>query len=387
MKVFRILSALLPLGLVACGGGGGGGGGATPPPPPPPPAALSGQFKFGNAAGVTYTTASRSGTTDALGTFLYTAGESVELSIGGVVIGSASGRQLLTPYDLVAGGTADSQAVQNIARFLLMLDENEDPDDGIAISANVQQAAGNWAQVDFDTNDLEDELVTIISDVASVDNRAAALPDATVAREEIADDAYCVMSGFFFGDLAGDRTVRVVLNMNPATGQITAFYDGAMTTFVSSPVSLSNSRTFVATAGDGSGNSFEGGFDSYNQVSGVWTIDNTSGTFSVDRRLPDSTAAYVFTGRFYRRTVGTLLDGPLVINVDDQGAVVVDSHDFNFGQNYRASGTFTNGLMSYDYGDGQEHTGMPDENLYIVGSGRQVNLVNRPWFAQGCKLN
>ena len=100
MRIVRLLPVIFASALLACGGGGGGGGSSgpgsppsppPPPPPPPPPQAGTGQLKFGNAAGLTYSTPSQLGVTDARGTFQYAPGETVELSIGGVVIGSAGG--------------------------------------------------------------------------------------------------------------------------------------------------------------------------------------------------------------------------------------------------------------------------------------------------------
>ena len=299
-----------------------------------------------------------------------------------------AGENVLIPADLVAGGSADNVEVQNIARFLMMLDENDDVSDGIAISSAVQQAADNWVQVDFAAADLGNELVTIISDVASVDARTPVLPSEAEARAKIVADAYCAMSGFFFGRMTGDRNDDFVLNMNPATGQVTAFYSSAPGNFESSvAVTVDGTRNFVAPAVREPTDNIEGRFDSYDEASGVWSIGSATGEFSVSRRLPDNTATYRFTGRFYRGAVDGLLDGPLVINVDDLGNVIVDSHDFNFVRDFGATGTYLNDQFSYDYGDGIDHTGMTDANLYVEGRGIQAGGADRPWFAQGCRLN
>ena len=397
MGIRKLWPALSILCLVSCGGGGGNGGTGTPTPPlptpsppspPPPPAGTTGQLKFANASGLAYSTPSRSGVTDARGTFAYAAGETVEFRIGNVVIGSALGRDNLTLVDLVPGGTADTEAVQNIARFLMMLDENADPADGIAVSSAVRAAAANWTQVDFAAADLDNELVTIISDVASVDGRAAALPDAAPARTKLVDDVYCALSGFFFGRMTGGRNDGLILIMNSFTGQVTAHFDNAGTNFESvDQVSVDSVRSFVAPAVSGSGDSFEGQFDTYDDVSGTWSFSGLSGEFNVSRRLPDSTATFRFTGRFYRQRVGTLLTGPLIINVDSQGSLLLDSHDLEFGRDFQASGTYLNDEFNYDYGDGQAQTGTTDASLYVEGRGAQGNGVPRPWFAQGCRLN
>ena len=80
---------------------------------------------------------------------------------------------MVTPVDLVTGGSADDTEVRNIVRFLLMLDQNEDPSDGISISQPVRDLAANWPQIEFTASDLDNELVNIIAEVASADGRAA----------------------------------------------------------------------------------------------------------------------------------------------------------------------------------------------------------------------
>jgi len=389
MRFFRIWPALLALNVIACGGGGGSSTSTPAPlPPPPTPSALSGQLKFGNTSGLAYTTPTFEGTTDSSGAFSYAAGETVEFRIGAVVVGSAPGQAVLTPADLVAGGSADTEEVQNIARFLMMLDQNDDPSDGIVISDIVQQAAQNWSPVDFSTNDLDNELVVIVSEVASVDARPAALPSLLEARIQIVNNAYCAMSGFFFGRITGDREDVFVLELDPANGKITAYPSDAPANFESiNAVSVDSMRTFVAPAANGSGDSIEGRFDSYDEVSGVWTFGNATGLFTASRRLPDAAATFRFTGRFYRVTAGVLLTGPLVINVDDQGSLTVDSHDVKLSRDFQATGTYINNEFSYDYGDGRVHTGTTDAALYVAGSGTQAGGAARPWFAQGCRLN
>ena len=86
--------------------------------------------------GVTYTTPTRSGTTDSNGTFAYLFGEVVTFSIGGITLGSAVGQPQLTPIDLVPGAIdATDQQVTNILRFVQSLDADSDPSNGINIPA------------------------------------------------------------------------------------------------------------------------------------------------------------------------------------------------------------------------------------------------------------
>jgi para-nitrobenzyl esterase len=97
---------------------------------------LTGVFIDSPVAGITYKTPTLGGLTDAAGTFHYKAGEVVTFSIGGVVLGSAPGKPILTPLDIVAGAkdTAD-QRVTNISAFLQTLDQDGNPANGITISS------------------------------------------------------------------------------------------------------------------------------------------------------------------------------------------------------------------------------------------------------------
>ena len=396
MKKNSIWTVLAAICVSACGGGGGG---SSPPPvingPPPPPATvLSGQFKDGNVSGLSYSTPNESGATDTMGRFNYRSGEMVEFSIGGVVIGSAPGQPIVTPVNLVPGGSADSTEVLNIVRFLLMLDEDEDPANGIAISQAVRDVAANWTQVDFSTSDLGNELATIISDVASVDNRTAMLPGGQAAASHLAATTHCAMSGFFTGGYTGDREGTIVLLINPVTGLVLANFPGSPTEFESEEaVSVDNTRGFNAVAKDGSGDNFEGRFDSYDEISGVWSIGADTGEFAASRVASDTSAAYRFTGQWFRDNVTPRLSGPMVLNVDASGNLTGNCADItSLGLLCSFAGTFDGQDFAYDVrtSDGDaagSREGTVDESLYVEGTGTNLNGSQRPWFAQGCRLN
>ena len=248
MDLIRSLAVLVATAGLLAGGCGGGGGGSSNPPPVgggggsgggsggggsggggSSGAVLVGQFKDSNVEGLDYRTPSRSGTTNALGQYEYLAGEQVTFAVGGVELGSGPARRMFTPIDLGSGGGTSSTRSQNVVRFLMMLDRDGDPSNGILISQAVRDMARNWQQVDFGTSDLGNALVTIISDVASVDDRTPALPDAATARAHLEDTLYCTLSGVFQGTLSGSRTGPVTVVLRP-TGQAHAIGvgDGAL---------------------------------------------------------------------------------------------------------------------------------------------------------------
>lgn len=100
-----------------------------------------GQFIDSPVEGLTFETRTFSGTTDAQGTFLFSPGERVTFSIGGIVLGSTRVRSVLTPLDLVPGARDENNpAVVNIVRLLFALDQDGDPENGITIPQELTDA-------------------------------------------------------------------------------------------------------------------------------------------------------------------------------------------------------------------------------------------------------
>jgi len=92
-------------------------------------------------AGVSYESGSLAGVTGSNGEFRYEVGNTVRFYIGDIDLGKpVRGKALITPLDLVPGGTADTPAVVNIARLLQSLDSEPD-DDVISIPPGVRAAA------------------------------------------------------------------------------------------------------------------------------------------------------------------------------------------------------------------------------------------------------
>lgn len=161
--------------LTACGGGGGGSNSGGPPAGQGSGggATLTGRFIDGPVAGLRYTTPTLSGKTDANGTFVYQAGETVSFFVGDILIGRAPGAATITPFTL-AGTTpplslletnrairtvnlksqagsdrgAPVEVAANIAAFLQTLDEDGNPSNGQQIPAQIDTLATGVA-IDF----------------------------------------------------------------------------------------------------------------------------------------------------------------------------------------------------------------------------------------------
>lgn len=119
----------------------------VPPAPGPAEAILTGVF-YG-VEGLKYQTPTLSDATNDKGEFKYRPDETVSFSIGGLVLGSAPGSKRLTTAHLALGVNGDLKKlkrpqVTNTARFLQSLDEDGNVENGIAITARVNNAVARY---------------------------------------------------------------------------------------------------------------------------------------------------------------------------------------------------------------------------------------------------
>jgi hypothetical protein len=176
----RTLSIFILLPLISCGGGGGSAGDEDGNSESPIEA--KGIFIDSPVSGLEYTCASRSGTTSDQGEFQCDIDSDISFSVGGVLLGTTKFSTTLSPVDLVDNGSTRNIAVQNIARFLQMLDYDGDPSNGIEITPEVRNIASGWQQINFS---LELDITDYISDAASVDNTPHNLPDGDTASSHL----------------------------------------------------------------------------------------------------------------------------------------------------------------------------------------------------------
>src|SRR6202140_2376929 len=189
--------------------------------PPPAGTAAAGGFRRDTVIGLGYVSGSHSGLTDKSGAFTYEEGQGITFSVGAVSIGTVpTAKNLLTPVDLVAQGTGTSNRVLNVVRFLMMLDQDGNANNGLQISAAVTAAAASWAPVDFDTTDLPTTLGPIIQQASAADGVSHVLPDAPTAQAHLRAGFYCTHSGNYYGTfgetrLAGDGRGDFVASVFP----------------------------------------------------------------------------------------------------------------------------------------------------------------------------
>ena len=230
-KQFRTIYILpillfLTLGLNGCGGGGGGGGITTP---------TTSQGKFIDAAveGITYTSGSLSGITSADGSFSYQTGQSVTFSIGAITLGTVSGSSIITPVQLVAGAANETDpTVVNIVQFLLSIDDDNNPANGIKITPAMVTAAAGLSNIDFtlagfDTDSGVINAISAIKSAATVGY--IGVYDQTLAQAHLRGSLFSELSGTYSGTYTGGKdsgTWIIVLdtsgNVVPAQSSVTS---------------------------------------------------------------------------------------------------------------------------------------------------------------------
>ncbi|MEW8027087.1 MAG: hypothetical protein AB2792_10125 [Candidatus Thiodiazotropha sp.] len=383
--------------LIACGGGGGGGGDSTTP------TTTGGVFKDNNVSGVTYTSGAQSGTTGSDGSFIYEVGQQVSFNLGNVTLGSTTGKSVITPIDLVSGGNSSSTEVLNLVRFLLMLDRDGDPTNGITISPAVQAIAENWSAVDFTTGSLSSELVSIISDATSADGTSHTLPNATTARSHLESTLLCVRAGAYSGTFGGDDSGPFGVLVDASNGLLSGFaysaFDGLLILSGSTAVSFDQNATFIS--GDvSSGATFSGQFNSPDTLSGNWNLSSTaeSGTFSGSRIGGAANAAYRFTGSFTSNASSPVSsNGLFTFDIDNSDNITGIAHtvyasDGTQNETVPFSGSVTGTSLLAQIMDGNVVDATISGTLNkstgtLSGSWSDTDGNTGTYSGRGCKLN
>src|SRR3989304_3208242 len=157
-----IICGLYLLALYGCGGGETGSEEKE---------INQGLFLDSPVEGLEYISDNNFGITDANGTFKYADGSTVKFFIGDILVGEAIGKPIITPADLVPGSQNElDPTVTNIARFLLSIDDDANPENGIFINEKVKNdAVGrsvNFAQ-GLDEFEADSNVQTVIADLTS----------------------------------------------------------------------------------------------------------------------------------------------------------------------------------------------------------------------------
>ncbi|HKQ81167.1 MAG TPA: hypothetical protein VJS42_03140 [Steroidobacteraceae bacterium] len=392
-RVFAACVSAAVIFLYGCGGGGGNDDDGGNPPAPPAPATAAGVFKDSNVSGLSYTSGAQSGVTDANGTFTYETGQNVTFKVGPVTIGTASGKSVITPVDLVASGASTSITVQNIVRFLMLMDRDGDASNGITISQELRDRASsaNWPSIDF-AADLDATLAStsIIGDT-SVDGSVRSLPSAAGAKAHLESTVRCLYSGFFTGNYTGDDKGRWIAFLGVTGSLAGAAYsteDEELIPLGFSPSTLPVAQSLAFVAGIGStGSDFSGSFTTLNDISGTWS----GGNFSGSRAAGSATAVYKFQTTLVRGTPqspGTVAGGiffDIASNNQVTATAVPDIRQSNQGSSVTASLSDNN--LTADMSSGPAITATVNTTAMTLSGTWSAGSDSGFITGIGCKLN
>jgi hypothetical protein len=289
----------------------------------------TGIFRDSNVSGLDYVSGDIEGVTtrpedtgEPGGIFRYEVGQPVTFSIGGVTLGTALlGNSFLTPANLLANANTGRRDVQNMVRFLMMLDRNNDPSDGIEISDAVRAVAQNWEQLNFGALNFDELMVPIMSDVAGADNRVPVLPSEAEAKAHIDATLRCSYSGAFGGTFSDTNAVigSLAFIIDSRTGLLSGYtYRTATRTFSQlnglNPLrfdgqninSISLTGRTIPELDD-----FTVQFTTLDQIGGTWDSDvnNQAGTLVGARINPIQSPAYRFVARYQGDDTGVISFG------------------------------------------------------------------------------
>ncbi len=137
-----------------------------------------GHFSLGNftVSGLQYAFGNENGVTNSEGTFQYEDGKKLKFFISDILLSElAKGKSTITPLDFVSGPI--NSKVINISRFLLTLDEDANPLNGILIPAAARTITG--IPVDFDSDaafeEMAPEFIGRVTNTSNLVSRETAL--------------------------------------------------------------------------------------------------------------------------------------------------------------------------------------------------------------------
>lgn len=186
-----------------------------------------GRFLDSRVEGLNYVSGSESGITDAEGSFRI-GGATIRFSVGDILIGEGPVRATMTPLDVVPGAVNEMHpTVTNIARFLLTLDADGFPNNGIRIREETRNAAVGksirFAQSeDSFTNDSN--VQAVVSDLTSFNILlSGTLITPQQAQTHLRSTLRAIQQGGFDCDMApqGEAVLRVSNHLT--TGLAVAF--------------------------------------------------------------------------------------------------------------------------------------------------------------------
>lgn len=382
LKINGLITVSL-LGLTACGGSGGGSSAVV----------TNGVFKDSNVSGLSYESGDQKGITNELGAFKYEEGTDVSFNVGGVSLGSGKGKSVMTPLDLVANGQLATPEVINRVRFLMMLDKDNMPSNGIEISDKVQEKAKSWEAVDFSATDFPNQaLNSIVVDASVEDAVSHALPDADVATAHLRSTLLCANAGAFKGSYSGSESGTIAFVVDPVTGEVNGSSynpNNEVSVEVKNTVAIDYDSGLTFVSAEDSAKAFSGTLQSSDDIDGTWsnTSDTTSnGSFEAARFGSKSDSTFRYAASFIGDDKGVF-----IFNVDVSNNVTGTVYSVSTEEESNLNGNISaENKLTATSDDGDEITGFIDPDTLAFTSGAWINGQQQStgsFTGGGCRLN
>lgn len=374
--------------VVGCGGGGN----ETQGPPSNNQGAMpkteTGQFKDANVAGLSYVSGGQEGITDSEGRFTYEVGNDVTFSVGNVRLGEIEGKSLVTPVDLIEQGSSSSGPVVNTARLLISLDQDADTSNGITISQDIQMRAEDWI-LDINSDDFDQQLESIKSDLEEEYESFSTFPDETTARDHLEASFRCSYAGAYIGTYDGVDEGDFGILVSAADGRVSGLaystvHDETYELVGKNPISYDQMVAFTSGS-TSAGTEFNGRFTSVREVEGTWGLGSTiGGNFSGQRIGGDQYAVYRATGTWRSDSS----DDFGVFTFDINGSGTVTGFGYNVPEDIREdlSGTLSGTNISATTSEGIQVTGTLETGV-LTGRFSNSAGFSGTFQGNGCQLN
>jgi hypothetical protein len=159
----------------------------------------TGTFIDSPVANINYKTFSRNSVTNDAGQFIYSGKEFIVFSIGDIDLPGVNATPIITPLDLAQTDDVTDTVAINIARLLISLDADSNPDNGIWIGDQAKSVAQGMT-VDFGSDSFDDDVAALVANSGSATTELVSAADAQQHLEASLDAIASDRDGDGVGD-------------------------------------------------------------------------------------------------------------------------------------------------------------------------------------------
>jgi len=230
-----------------------------------------GTFIDSTVEGIEYNAGGLIGTTDETGRFLYDPGGTVTFFVGDIVVGTGPGAAVMTPVSLAEGAVDETNGTAtNIAAFLLTIDDDRDPTNGIQITDSVRQAAKGLSINFTDPPSVFPGLNgAALGTLSAATTAGGSTVSAVTAQDHLHKTLLGLLAGSYKGEYSGDDAGNWEIEID-ADGNVTGTAVSGNTAEDFTLTGTVGSSGTDLQINSGLGPSFDGAITVDGSVSGSW---------------------------------------------------------------------------------------------------------------------